>query len=237
MANYGAEAEDLAKLGGSLVINMGTVTPDGVQNYLTALKAYNAAGAPVLLDPVGAGATKIRREAVNMLLNGGYFNVIKGNENEISAVLGETGTQQKGVDSSTTNTTAADKARDVKKLAARERNVVLMTGPTDFLSDGERTYAIQNGSYFLSKITGSGCTLGTTIAAYLAVHKDDMLLAALAGTLLFEIASEKTAVREDMHGPGTFVPAFIDELSKITAQSMQGDFDWLEKANVKEVDV
>lgn len=70
-----------------------------------------------------------------------------------------------------------------------------MTGTTDYLSDGERTYAINNGHSYLGSITGSGCTLGTTIAAFLAVHKEDRLLAALAGILMYEIAAEKAAVR------------------------------------------
>ena len=237
MANYGEEAKDLARIGGALVINMGTVTPDGIENYLQSLKAYNAAGGPVLLDPVGAGATSIRREAVERLMNGGYFDVIKGNENELTTVLGQTGPQQKGVDSSKTTTAASDKARLAKTLAARERNVVVLTGAIDYLSDGQRTYAIKNGSHFLSKITGSGCTLGTTIASFLAVHKDDKLLAALAGILLFEIASENAAKREDVKGPGSFVPAFIDELYAISSQSKNGTWDWLAAAKVEDVNI
>jgi thiamine-phosphate diphosphorylase/hydroxyethylthiazole kinase len=70
-----------------------------------------------------------------------------------------------------------------------------MTGTVDYLSDGERTYAIHNGHSYLGNITGSGCTLGTTIAAFLAVHKEDRLLAALSGILMYEIAAEQAAVR------------------------------------------
>lgn len=70
-----------------------------------------------------------------------------------------------------------------------------MTGTIDYLSDGERTYAIKNGHPYLGSITGSGCTLGTTIAAFLAVHKEDRLLAALSGVLMYEIAAEKAAAR------------------------------------------
>lgn len=120
MANYGREAEDLAKLGGSLVINMGTVTPEGLENYLLALKAYNAQGGPVLLDPVGAGATSVRQNAVKTLMAGGYFDVIKGNEGEIKTVSGESGVQQRGVDSGDSTLSPAEKAQLVKKLAARE---------------------------------------------------------------------------------------------------------------------
>lgn len=78
MSNNSLEASDLAALGGSLVINMGTTTPDIRANHLGALRAYNAVGGPVLLDPVGAGATQQRREGVRALMAGGYFDVIKG---------------------------------------------------------------------------------------------------------------------------------------------------------------
>jgi thiamine-phosphate diphosphorylase/hydroxyethylthiazole kinase len=120
MANYGREAEDLAKLGGSLVVNMGTVTPEGLENYLLALQAYNAKGGPILLDPVGAGATEIRRNAVKTLMAGGYIDVIKGNEGEIKTVSGVSGPQQRGVDSGNSTLSFQGKAALVKKLAARE---------------------------------------------------------------------------------------------------------------------
>lgn len=237
MANYGEEAEDLARLQGALVINMGTVTYDGISNYLKAISAYNASGGPVLFDPVGAGATKVRNAAVKSLMNGGYFDVIKGNENEIATVLGRSAQQQKGVDSGNSVTSPEDKARLTKQLALRERNTVVLTGAVDYLSDGDRTYAIKNGSSYLGEITGSGCTLGTTIAAFLAVHKEDRLLAALSGLLMFEIAAENVAKRPDVKGPGTFVPAFLDELSKIRKRSRLKDWEWLASAKVEEVDV
>ena len=235
MANYGEEAKDLAALGGALVVNMGTVTPDGLLNYASAIRAYNEVGGPILFDPVGAGATEVRRQAVRTLMSNGYFDVIKGNENEIRTVLGESGGQQKGVDSGTSTSTEEEKVRLVRELAIRERNVILMTGMTDYLSDGDRTFRIHNGHPFLGQITGSGCTLGTTIAAFLAVHKEDKLLAALAGILMFEIAAEQAAKREDVKGSGTFVPAFLDQLSAIAVSASQDNADWLEAANLQQL--
>lgn len=237
MANYGEEAEDLANLGGALVINMGTVTPDGIANYIQAIQAYNTIGGPVLFDPVGAGATSVRRGAVNSLMSNSYFDVIKGNEKEIATVLGETCVQQKGVDSGRSLTPSSEKARLVKRLAARERNIVLMTGATDYLSDGYRTYAIKNGDSYLGNITGSGCTLGTTIAAFLAVERGDKLLAVLSGILMFEIASERAAQRTEVKGPGTFVPAFLDELHVIAKHAAMRNHVWMKAAKVEEVNV
>ncbi|KAI5362445.1 Putative hydroxyethylthiazole kinase, aldolase-type TIM barrel, thiamine phosphate synthase/TenI [Septoria linicola] len=233
MSNNGLEAPDLAGLGGALVINMGTVTPEMRENYLTALKAYNAVGGPVLYDPVGAGATQQRRDGVKTLLASGYFTVIKGNEGEIRTVAGATGFQQHGVDSGASQLSLLEKIELVKATAAREHNVVLMTGATDVVSDGERTITISNGHELLGEITGSGCTLGTTIASVLTVEREDPLLAAVSAILMYEIAAERAAVREDVKGPGTFVPAFIDELYRIRQASLKGDNTWAQAATIE----
>ncbi|PVH82482.1 Hydroxyethylthiazole kinase [Cadophora sp. DSE1049] len=234
MANYGEEAADLSKLGGALVINMGTVTPDGLLNYSKALKAYNLEGGPVIFDPVGGGATAVRRGAVKTLLAAGYFDVIKGNEGEIKTVFG-TVVQQRGVDSGASTSTALEKATLVRDLAARERNIVVMTGAVDYLSDGERTFAVSNGHELLGRITGSGCVLGTTISVMAAVCKGDKLLAALAGLLHYEIAAEIASERADVKGPGTFVPALIDELYNLQKATSEADVKWLERAKVEAV--
>lgn len=235
MANYGEEAADLAKLGGGLVINMGTVTPEGIQNYSQALRAYNKEGGPVVLDPVGCGATEVRRSAVKTLLAGGYFDVIKGNEGEIKTVSGSLIQQQRGVDSGASTSSPMEKAMIVRDLALRERNIVLMTGAVDILSDGTRTYAISNGHEILGRITGSGCVLGTIISAMLAINRGDKLLAVLSALLHYEIAAEIAAVRDDVRGPGTFVPALIDELYIIQQANSQGDFRWLERARIEAI--
>ena len=233
MSNNGLEAADLASLGGSLVINMGTTTPDARQNHLAAVSAYNSVGGPALLDPVGAGATQQRREGVKALMRGGYFDVIKGNEGEIRTVSGASGVKQHGVDSGASQLSTHDRAQLVKSIAEREKNVILMTGTTDVVSDGKRTFAISNGHAYLGEITGSGCTLGTTIASVLAVEREDKLLAAVAAILLYEIAAERAAVRTDVKGPGTFVPAFIDELYAIRNESVQGNGSWAEAAKIE----
>jgi thiamine-phosphate diphosphorylase / hydroxyethylthiazole kinase len=237
MANYGEEAADLCKLGGSLVINMGTVTPGGLQNYLQALQAYNSVGGPVVFDPVGAGATGIRRAAVSTLMAGGYFDLIKGNEGEIKTVFGQVGTQQRGVDSGVSTLDGLGKATMVRDLAARERNVVVMTGIIDYISDGTRTFSISNGNELLGRITGSGCVLGTTLSAMLAVNRHDKLIASIAGLLHYEIAAEVAAEREDVKGPGTFVPALIDEIYNIQIATLQNDLRWLRKAKVEAVEL
>jgi thiamine-phosphate diphosphorylase/hydroxyethylthiazole kinase len=234
MSNNGAEATDLAKIGGGLVINMGTATPDALANHRQAIQAYNEAGGPIVLDPVGAGATSARKHALSFLMASGYFDLIKGNEREIMAVAHASGflvqdsSQQRGVDSGASLLTYQQKAYIVSRIAAREGNVVLMTGATDFISDGGCVYAISNGHPYLGMVTGSGCTLGTTISAYMAANPGDKLLAAVAAMLHFEIAAQKAAERKDVRGPGTFVPAFIDELYRFRMDVVEGQSEWLE---------
>lgn len=234
MSSYGKEAEDLAKLGGSLVINMGTVTPEGLENYITALKLYNLAGGPVVFDPVGAGATAIRRNTVKSLMAAGYFDVIKGNECEIKTVAG-VAASQRGVDSGTSTLSTEEKASLVQGLASREHNIVLMTGATDLISDGERTFAIKNGHKLLGRITGSGCVLGTILSAMLAVERTHRLAAAISGLLMYEIAAEIAVERVGVRGPGTFIPALIDALDQIRQDCADGETTWLHRANIEEV--
>ncbi|KAK7225688.1 hypothetical protein V2G26_013691 [Clonostachys chloroleuca] len=233
MANYAEEAADLAKLGGSLVINMGTVTPDGLKNYVQALEAYNAAGGPVLLDPVGAGATAVRRSAVKTLLAAGSFAVIKGNEGEIQTLHGASVTQR-GVDSDST-LSLAQRASVVQSVARAHSAVVLMTGVTDILSDGRRTFRVDNGHELLAQVTGTGCTLGTTISAMIAAYPQDTLLAAVAGTAMFGVAAELAAGRAEVRGPGTFVPAFIDELYSVRKATAENDSRWLSLVKISRI--
>ncbi|RAL63691.1 hypothetical protein DID88_003734 [Monilinia fructigena] len=182
------------------------------------------------LIPVGCGATAVRRSAVKALLASGYFDAIKGNEGEIKDAISGSLIQQRGVDSGASTLTPMEKAIIVRDLALRERNVVVMTGMIDILSDGVRTLAVSNGHEILGRITGSGCVLGTIISAMLAVNRGDKLLAVLSALLLYEIAAEIAVIRDDVKGPGTFVPALIDELYIIQKANSQGDLRWLERS-------
>ncbi|KAM3457344.1 hypothetical protein MY3296_001086 [Beauveria thailandica] len=251
MSNYAAEAADLAKLGGALVVNMGTVTPEGLANYKQAIKAYNDANRPVILDPVGAGATAIRRAASAEILALGRFAVIKGNVAEMQTLHGHSfssssspsptssssAPQQRGVDS-TSELSVPSRARLAAALARRHRAVVLVTGPTDIVSDGARTYRVDNGDAMLGRVTGTGCTLGTTVSAMVAAYPHDALLATVAAAAVFGIAAQYAVEKGDeVRGPGTFVPAFLDELYSITRATAKGDLRWLVLARVQGVQV
>ncbi|KAJ5903353.1 hypothetical protein N7504_005736 [Penicillium tannophilum] len=238
MSPYGDEAKDLCKFNGALLINMGTLTSESIPNYEKAIKAYNTRGNPVVLDPVGAAATEIRRNAVSRLMSGGYFDLIKGNEGEIRQVWGSNAVQQRGVDSGPSTLTDSQKAALARDLARRERNIVLMTGAVDYLSDGERVFAVENGHPYLGQVTGTGCALGSISGCFLASPYSDKLLAVLSGLLMYEIAAENAASKEYVRGPGSFVPAFLDELYAIRTAAAKGDDSWIAgRAKVHEVKI
>lgn len=183
-----------------------------------------------------AGATSVRRAAVETLLSAGRFAVIKGNPSELLAVHGASGVAQRGVDS-TAVLTVPQRAALVRALARRRRCVALLTGATDLLSDGRRTVRVDNGHALLGQVTGTGCTLGTVVSAMVAAYAADPLAAAVAGTVMFGVAAEMAAARGEVRGPGTFVPAFIDELYGIRTATAEGDLRWLAAANVQVVEV
>lgn len=169
------------------------------------------------------------------LIASGTFAVIKGNQSEIQTVHGASVTQR-GVDSSS-SLTVPQRARLVRSLARQRRCVVLLTGPTDLISDGRRTLRVDNGHGYLGMVTGTGCTLGTTVSAMVAAYEQDALVATVAGTVMFGLAAEMAAQRDHVRGPGSFVPAFLDELFGIRKATMQGDSTWLALAKVAAVDV
>jgi thiamine-phosphate diphosphorylase/hydroxyethylthiazole kinase len=184
-----------------------------------------------------AGATTVRRSAVKTLLSSGHFALIKGNEGELQTLHGVSATQQHGVDSTST-LSLAQKARLARDLARAHSAVVLLTGKTDIVSDGNRTIRVDNGHELLGMVTGTGCTLGTTVSAALAAYGHvDPLVAAVAGTAMFGIAAEMAAAQSQVRGPGTFVPAFLDELYLIRKASAEGDMRWLTMVKVQAIEV
>lgn len=160
--------------------------------------------------------------------------MIKGNEGEIRTVFGEDGdAQQRGVDSSST-LDMAGKAILVTRLAQREQCVVVMTGEEDYVTSGDKVYIVRNGHALLGEVTGMGCSLGTAISAAVAVgwRSPSPVNAVLGAILHFEIAAELAAERPEVRGPGTFVPAFLDELAKIRDASARDDFNWEERTRL-----
>ncbi|KAF3108998.1 hypothetical protein TWF569_006187 [Orbilia oligospora] len=228
------EVADLAAIAphSACLVNMGTSGPGERRLYLQAIRENNKAGKPVVFDPVGAGATGMRKETVRWVLDEcGYVDVIKGNEGEIRTIAGE-GIRMKGVDSDSAGG-IDDLIKVVKGVAGRERNVVVTTGATDVLSDGVRTVLVNNGHPFQALVTGMGCALGSVICAALAVNKDDKLMSCLAAVLLYNVAAERAVKKDGSRGPGSFSAAFLDELYEIGEICARGEGGWLDGVKVE----
>lgn len=241
MSHEAAEAADLSLAVGALVLNIGTISPASRQGMFVAGTSANRNLKPVVLDPVGGGATQFRKHVVRSILNHTQVTLLKGNAAELASIAGKQNeVKSRGVDS------GAGQLKDpiglVKDLARRERCLVLLSGKKDYLTDGKTVITSDNGHPLLGAITGSGCALGVTVGAGLAAacnlaksegkevvslgntlvaHGEvDLLVGALTGLLAMTIASEKAAVREDVKGPGTFIPALQDELAAVSAEDI-----------------
>ncbi|KAH9083751.1 thiamine biosynthetic bifunctional enzyme [Lactarius deliciosus] len=226
MAEAEVEQADLARMPGGLLINFGTI--DALDGMLAAGSHANQNGKPVVFDPVGVGATSFRRATAAKLLDAWQPTVIKGNAAEIGALAASNEVKAQGVDSIGG---FANASGVVRSLARNHRCIVLLSGPIDYLSDGSTVIRMSNGHELLGQITGAGCVLGTTISTFCgaasmaasaiskgALVQGDMLLATAAGTLALTIAAQRAASREEVRGPGTFLPALIDELAVLTPE-------------------
>ncbi|KAI9509171.1 thiamine biosynthetic bifunctional enzyme [Russula earlei] len=230
MAEAEAEQADLARVPGGLLINYGTV--DAIDGMLAAGIHANQNRKPVVFDPVGVGATSFRRATAAKLLDAWQPTVIKGNAAEIGALADSEEVKAQGVDSLGG---FKDASAVVRSLARTHRCIVLLSGPTDYLSDGSTVIRLSNGHAILGQITGAGCVLGTAIATYCgaasiaasepcegSLVNGDMLLAVAAGTLALTIAAQRAAGRKEVRGPGTFLPALIDELAMLSPGAVLG---------------
>ena len=220
MAHAREEVAEMVEAAGALVLNPGTLTPAWVESMLLAGQRANARGIPVILDPVGAGATRLRTEAAQRLLDEVRIAIVRGNLGEISTLAGLGGTV-KGVESLAGG---ADPLTVARALSRRRSVTVAITGALDVVASGERAAGVENGHPWLTTITGSGCMATTMVAAFAAVEPDP-LLAAAAGLACFGIAAEEAAAIA--YGPGSFKVALMDALYHLTPEKV------LEKARIR----
>ncbi|MEP6619292.1 MAG: hydroxyethylthiazole kinase [bacterium] len=205
MAHAVDEVEDMVGIASALVINIGTLSQPWVESMHVALRAAKRRGIPIVLDPVGSGATRYRTETVQSLLLAASPTVIRGNASEIrSLVHAERATR--GVDSAHDTEDALDAART---LARQHGCVVSVSGAVDMIVSADEVIRVSNGAPIMPKITGMGCAASALTGAFTAVN-DSPLQAAAHAMALNGIAGEMAA--EQSRGPGTFHGAFIDSL-------------------------
>ena len=207
MAHAAEEVAEMARSANALCLNLGTPWPERLAAMHIAGRAANGAGVPVMLDPVGAGATSFRAESVRPLLDAVHVDIIRGNASEMAA-LTATRAAQRGVDVAESNAALATRSH-VAQLAAQRGCVVAATGARDYISDGHRLVGVDNGHAWFARITGAGCMATAIIAAFAAVEPD-ALLSTTAALACYGLAGEKAATLS--RGPGTFRAALFDAL-------------------------
>jgi hydroxyethylthiazole kinase len=214
MAHAREEVEEMVRLAGALVINIGTLSPHWVEAMLAAGRAANEAGVPVVLDPVGAGATTYRTETAKRMLDEVELAVLRGNAGEVATLVG-VDAEVRGVESMA----AGESASELARTAARALGCVAsVTGPVDHVSDGDRVVAVANGHELLASVSGTGCMSTAITGCFLAVKKDAPLEAAAEALVAFGVAGEDAA--RDAKGPGTFHVNLYDALAALDPETL-----------------
>lgn len=215
MAYAKEEVAEMAKIAGALVLNIGTLNATVVESMLIAGKAANEQGVPIILDPVGAGATAFRTDTARRLMEELNITILRGNAAEIANVVGHQW-DIRGVDAGENGGNTVELAI----FAAQKLNtIVVITGKADVVTDGQTTYIIHNGHPILTKVTGTGCLLSSVIGAFAAVA-DHSLTAAVAAVSMYGVAAEKAAEKTVELGPGSFQIEFINQLSGTTGEDI-----------------
>jgi len=209
MAHAPEEVEEMVGLAGALVLNIGTLSSSWIDAMLLAGRAANAAGVPVVLDPVGAGATRYRTDTAKRIIDEVDVAVLRGNAGEIATLAG-VDAEVRGVES----IGAAGTAAEVARAAASTLGVVAaVTGSVDHVSDGSRVVAVENGHPLLASITGTGCMSTAITGAFLAARSEQPLEAAAEALAAFGVAGENAA--PGAKGPGSFHVNLYDALAAL----------------------
>jgi hydroxyethylthiazole kinase len=226
MAYAAEEVAEMVSQADALLLNLGTPTPGRVESMVIAGRRANERDIPIVLDPVGAGATTLRTESSLRLLEELEVAVVRGNAGEIASLSEASGVSEAaglrggGVVRGVESVAGGDDPAAVAQAMAREYGaVVAITGERDVVSDGQRLLRVDNGHRWLATITGTGGMVTTAIAAFAAVEKD-RLVAAAGGLACFGVAAELAA--QEAKGPASFKVALFDQIYCLTAEQLTG---------------
>jgi hydroxyethylthiazole kinase len=214
MAHAAEEVEEMARIASSLVLNIGTLSERWIEAMLIAGAAASERGIPVVLDPVGAGATAYRTVTAHRILELVNVIVLRGNAGEIATLVGAQA-EVRGVESIGTGLDAAELARTAARIFGL---VASVTGAVDHVSDGERLLAVSNGDELLATVTGTGCMSSALTGCFLAAKPDDPLAAAAEALAAFGVAAEDAA--RGAAGPGTFHARLYDALYALDPETL-----------------
>ena len=216
MSHAKEEVEEMVGMAGALVLNIGTLTPDWIDAMELAGKRANEKNIPVILDPVGAGATKLRTDSCKRLLENVKISIVRGNAAEVSNLAG-LASEIRGVESIGASEVAGCIA---ERFTSIHGCTVAITGDVDLVSDGKRTAKIRNGHAMLGKVVGTGCMSSVMVASFAAVNPDPFA-AAVGGLTAFGIAGEMAAA-VSLDKPGTFHVELYNALYALTPSKIRG---------------
>ena len=216
MAHWVSEMEEMTAIAGALVLNIGTLDDKWIDGMMAAGKAAMRRDTPIVLDPVGVGATSQRTEAAMKIIEHCRPTIIRGNASEIMALV-DASVKSKGVDSSASSDDALESA---KRLAVDTGAVVVISGATDYITNGADVYTVEGGSPIMTTVTGMGCTSTAIVGAFAAAVEDPMI-AATAAMAVMSLAGERAA--EYSRGNGSMQVNFLDELYNLRSLGFARD--------------
>ena len=216
MAHAREEVEEMVGLAGALVLNIGTLSEHWIEAMLLAGRAAHERGIPIVLDPVGAGATRYRTETARRLLDELGVAVLRGNAGEVATLVGAD-VEVRGVES----IGRVEEPAELARTAARTLGLVAaVTGPVDHVSDGSDVVSVANGHDLLGAVSGTGCMSTAITGCFLAAAPGDPLAAAAEALVAFGVAGEDAA--RDARGPGTFHAGLYDALAGLDPATLDG---------------
>jgi hydroxyethylthiazole kinase len=227
MADDIEEVEEIVSISSALVINIGTLNSRTIESMIKAGKKANELNIPVILDPVGVGASRLRTDTANKLLNEIKFAVVRGNISEIKALGNTDAKGAKGVDADVADSINEENLDEIveyiKSLSEKLSSVIAVTGAIDIVSDSKKTYIIRNGHPMMGKISGTGCMLSSIIGAYCGANKDNIVDATAAAVCIIglsgELAYEKILKNDE--GTSMLRTHLIDFMSKIDDEILE----------------
>lgn len=224
MSDEAEDVEDIQTICGGLVLNIGTLNVNTIEGMHAAAAQATKLGHPIVLDPVGAGASGLRTHTASDLLDAYDVKVIRGNMSEMKALAGAA-TSTRGVDvnpdDAVTEDNLAESASFAKSLAEKTGAVVAITGAIDIVADAQRAFAIKNGTPIMGKITGSGCMLTCVVAAYAVANPDNLLNAVTAAVASMGVAGEMALARmQPVDGNASFRTYLIDALFNLNGEAL-----------------
>ena len=221
MADEPKEMSEITGLASALVLNIGTLNQHKVVSMMTAGKVANERGIPVVLDPVGVGASEFRRATTHQLLDEIKISVLRGNISEVRCIAG-LASIAKGVDASNEDIGRDESREEVATHLARKlRCVVIISGEVDVISDGQKTVCVKNGQAMLGNITGTGCMCSSLVGSLCGANPDDIFEASVAAMVSMGIAGEVAHKRAGELGNGSFRVALHDEVGRMNEETIE----------------